>query len=91
MDRSNYQPYQEEKHITMQASKKHFFLRRSPLAYVVVPLAFVLVSTALVFIVSHTMLAPYQARGLVLQHNGGRTARRFAGQCCHRHQRRYGG
>ena len=58
---SNYQPYQEEKHITMQASKKHSFLRRSPLAYVVVPLAFVLVSTALVFIVSHTMLAPYQA------------------------------
>ena len=27
----------------MQASKKHSFLRRSPLAYVVVPLAFVLV------------------------------------------------
>ena len=45
----------------MQASKKHSFLRRSPLAYVVVPLAFVLVSTALVFIVGHTMLAPYQA------------------------------
>ena len=58
---SNYQPYQEEKHITMQASKKHSFLRRSPLAYVVVPLAFVLVSTALVFIVGHTVLAPYQA------------------------------
>ena len=38
----------------MQASKKHSFLRRSPLAYVVV-------STALVFIVGHTMLAPYQA------------------------------
>ena len=36
----------------MQASKKHSFLRRSPLAYVVVPLA---------FIVGHTMLAPYQA------------------------------
>ena len=45
----------------MQASKKHSFLRRSPLAYVVVPLAFVLVSTALVFIVGHTVLAPYQA------------------------------
>ena len=45
----------------MQASKKHSLLRRSPLAYVVVPLAFVLVSTALVFIVGHTMLAPYQA------------------------------
>lgn len=43
----------------MQASKKHSFLRRSPLAYVVVPLAFVLVSTALVFIVGHTVLAPY--------------------------------
>ena len=27
----------------MQASKNHSFLRRSPLAYVVVPLAFVLV------------------------------------------------
>ena len=39
----------------MQASKKHSFLRRSPLAYVVVPLAFVLVSTALVFIVGHTL------------------------------------
>ena len=39
----------------MQASKKHSFLRRSPLAYVVVPLAFVLVSTALVFIVGHTV------------------------------------
>ena len=45
----------------MQASKKHSFLRRSPLAYVVVPLAFVLVSTALVFIVGRTVLAPYQA------------------------------
>ena len=45
----------------MQASKKHSFLRRSPLAYAVVPLAFVLVSTALVFIVGHTVLAPYQA------------------------------
>ena len=45
----------------MQASKNHSFLRRSPLAYVVVPLAFVLVSTALVFIVGHTVLAPYQA------------------------------
>ena len=45
----------------MQASKKHSFLRHSPLAYAVVPLAFVLVSTALVFIVGHTMLAPYQA------------------------------
>ena len=45
----------------MQASKKHSFLRRSPLAYAVVPLAFVLVSTALVFIVGRTMLAPYQA------------------------------
>ena len=62
----------------MQASKKHSFLRRSPLAYVVVPLAFVLVSTALVFIVGRTVLAPYQAR-LVLQHNGGRTAQRSAG------------
>ena len=45
----------------MQASKNHSFLRRSLLAYVVVPLAFVLVSTALVFIVGHTVLAPYQA------------------------------
>ena len=45
----------------MQASKNHSFLRRSPLAYVVVPLAFVLVSTALVFIVGRTVLAPYQA------------------------------
>lgn len=64
----------------MQASKKHSFLRRSPLAYVVVPLAFVLVSTALVFIVGHTVLAPYQGpAGLVLQHNGGRTAQRSAG------------
>lgn len=45
----------------MQASKKSSFLCRSPWAYAVVPLAFVLVSTALVFIVGHTMLAPYQA------------------------------
>lgn len=45
----------------MQASKKSSFLCRSPWAYAVVPLAFVLVSTALVFIVGHTVLAPYQA------------------------------
>ena len=68
----------------MQASKKHSFLRRSPLAYVVVPLAFVLVSTALVFIVGHTMLAPYQA---LL----GWFFSTTAGQCRHRNQRRYGG
>ena len=58
----------------MQASKKHSFLRRSPLAYVVVPLAFVLVSTALVFIVGHTVLAPYQ-QGANLAINTIRTCR----------------
>ena len=76
----------------MQASKKHSFLRRSPLAYVVVPLAFVLVSTALVFIVGHTVLAPYQALlGWFFSTTEVSTAQGSAGQCRHRHQRRYGG
>ena len=42
----------------MQASKKHSFLRRSQLAYVVVPLDIGLVSTALVLIVGNKVLAP---------------------------------
>ena len=45
----------------MQASKKSSFLRCSPWAYAVVPLAFVLVSSALAFAVGRVVLEPYQA------------------------------
>lgn len=52
----------------MQASKKHSFC--AAVHWLVVVLAFVLVSTALVLIVGHTVLAPYRALlGAVLQHN----------------------
>ena len=43
----------------MQASRKPSFFRRSPLAYLVVPLLFALVSAALIFAAGRTVLGPY--------------------------------
>lgn len=43
----------------MQASRKHSFFRRSPLAYLAAPLIFVIVSAALFFAVGKTVLGPY--------------------------------
>lgn len=45
----------------MQASKKSSFFRRSPLAYLVAPLIFVLVSVALIFVIGRTVLGPYMS------------------------------
>lgn len=45
----------------MQASKKSSFLRRSPLAYVVTPLVFALISAVLFFAAAKVLLTPYQA------------------------------
>lgn len=45
----------------MQVHHKKSFLRRSPLAYVVAPLAFVLVTVAVVAAVGNAVLSPYQA------------------------------
>lgn len=43
----------------MQASRKPSFFRRSPLAYLVAPLLFALVSAALIFAVGRAVLGPY--------------------------------
>ena len=43
----------------MQARRKPSFFRRSPLAYLVAPLLFALVSAALIFAAGRTVLGPY--------------------------------
>ena len=45
----------------MQSNKKHSFVRRSPLAYVVVPLVFTAISAVIFFTTTKILLAPYQA------------------------------
>ena len=45
----------------MQSNKKHSFVRRSPLAYVVVPLVFTVISAVIFFTTTKILLAPYQA------------------------------
>ena len=45
----------------MQTSHKPSFLRRNPLAYIVAPLAFVLITVVLCLVVGNALLSPYKA------------------------------